>query len=588
MSDGDQVHGPRGTGKGPKPPAGPALAVSRPGIRLTTEIHDMVDAAILALDRDPELYQRDVELVRVVRAEVTDAKRGVVAGSPQIKRVEYPTMLETLSRVAVFFADTMTGSSPKKPPKDVAAAVLARGQWPGVRPLAMVTETPSLRPDGTVLDRPGYDSDTAIVLLASEPPYPAMPSAPTQADAMRALMSLLDLFAEFPFSSEAGRYVAVAAILTMLARPAIIGAVPAMLFDASTRGSGKSLIENVISVVTTGRSAPTTTYPTKGLTTDEAELEKILSSAALDGARMLTLDNITGTFGCGPLDKCLTTDDRVAIRILGKTERRELVWRCLVIGSGNNISLGADTARRCLVARLEPLTESPEDRTGFKHSDLLGFARSHRGELVRDGLTVLRAFTLAGRPNAAAFTWGSFSAWAQLVPASIVFAGGANILEARAVSAGVEEPEADALRALLDGLPRLCKDHSKDAMTAKDIVTELYPMERVKGRDVPMDAFEDLRSAIEFFTSHKPGQAPDPKRLGNALRRHRGRILGGKRLTSAPIKGGFAAWAVRSLGVTQVTQVTQNQTAGSPSSFAGGGYRNESPESPESPIAEAK
>lgn len=573
MSAATPPNGPHSTGGGD---GRPPVKLARPGIKITPEIHEMTDAAVLALDRDPELYQRDGELARIVRSEVTDPRRGVVSGSPQIRRVEYPTMLETLSRCAEFFAlvkrEDGDGFVPskRKPPKDVASAVLARGQWPGVRPLSIVTETPCLRPDGTVLERPGYDADTSIVFLPGEP-FPAVPKAPTQGDAMRALMNLLDLFAEFPFSSDAGRYVPIAAILTMLARPAICGAVPAMLFDASTRGSGKSLIENVIAIVTTGRSASNTTYPP-----DEVELEKILSAAALDGARLLTLDNITGAFGCGPLDKCLTTDDRVAIRVLGKTERRELAWRCLVVASGNNIILGADTARRCLVARIEPLTERPEDRTGFRHADLLAFVREHRRTLVRDGLTVLRAFTLAGRPNASAFTWGSFGAWAALVPAAIVYAGGPNVLAARAVSVGVEEPEVDALRAFLEGLPRL----SEAPVNAKTIVSSLFSSDRVRGRDVPPDGFDELRTAIEYFTSPKPGQSPDPKRLGNGLRKHRGRIVGGKRLVSKPGHGGVAVWSVESILVGLVGMVGQLPVQGHIGLSVGPGAQSDQPQPP--------
>lgn len=574
MSDGGHNSGPRAPGKGPK-----SLQPARPGIKITAEIHEMVDASVLALDRDPELYQRDGELVRIVRADINDEKRGIVAGTPKIVRVEYPTMLETLSRCATFFSmvlmeDGSYRPSARKPPKDVAAACLARGQWPGVRPLAMVTETPTLRPDGTILDRPGYDPSTSIVFMPGDE-YPPIPRAPTQGDATRAMLNLLDLFADFPMANDVARYVPVAAILTMLARPAIAGAVPAMLFDASIRGSGKSLMSHVVSIVTTGRSAAVKTYPP-----EEVELEKILASAAVAGSRLMTLDNIDGVFGCGPLDKCLTADDRVGIRILGKTEQREIAWRCLILGSGNNIVLGADTSRRCLVARIEPMTESPEDRSGFRHPDLLGFVRQNRLALVRDGLTILRAFTLAGRPNADAYTWGSFGPWARLVPAAIAFAGGPNVLNARAVVSGVEEPEVDALRAFLEGLPRL----STSAMTAKTVIASLYPSDRVRGRDVAPDGFDDLRTAIEHFTSPKPGQAPDPKRLGNALRRHRGRIVGGKRLTSKTGHAGTAVWAVETIRVVgQEGQVTQFQAPASLLPAVTTTLGTESPQPPDPP-----
>ncbi|MFO0751396.1 MAG: hypothetical protein U1F43_37865 [Myxococcota bacterium] len=51
---------------------------------------------------------------------------------------------------------------------------------------------------------------------------------------------------------------------------------PACIFDASTRGSGKSLQADVIAMVTTGRTAPRMSWPG-----DEIELEKVLAAYAL-------------------------------------------------------------------------------------------------------------------------------------------------------------------------------------------------------------------------------------------------------------------------------------------------------------------
>jgi hypothetical protein len=42
------------------------------------------------------------------------------------------------------------------------AAVHARGIWDGIRHLEAVINFPVLRPDGTVLDRPGYDAGTGL------------------------------------------------------------------------------------------------------------------------------------------------------------------------------------------------------------------------------------------------------------------------------------------------------------------------------------------------------------------------------------------------------------------------------------------
>jgi hypothetical protein len=43
--------------------------------------------------------------------------------------------------------------------------------------------------------------------------------------------------------------------------------------------------------------------------------------------------------------------------------------------------------------------EHPEERTGFKYPDLLGYVTSNRGELLAAVLTILRASFVAGKPD---------------------------------------------------------------------------------------------------------------------------------------------------------------------------------------------
>ncbi len=393
-----------------------------------------------------------------------------------------------------------------------------------------------MRADGSILNVAGHDAATGMLLEPSCEVSRVL-DRPTQADAARALEMLAAVYSDFPFSSNAARYVPIAMLLTLLARPAILGATPMFANDGSTRGAGKSLLVDTAATIATGRGAPRMTYPP-----DEAELEKTLASAALFGARLLCLDNISGTLGAAPLDKVLTCEDRVSMRILGRTEMRELAWRAVVVATGNNLVLGADTARRTLVCRLEPEVERPEERTGFRHSDLLVHVRKHRGELVHAALTLLRAFVVAGRPGASSFVWGLFTSWAELIPAAIVWAGGANILEARAVSMGAPDSEGDALRTLLAMLPTL----APDGASAKTIVSTLYPPgERNERR--PPDGYDGLREALEGLcpSPRRDGEPPTAQRLGKALRRQVGRVMGGRRLVvQLDAHAGSQVWSV--------------------------------------------
>ena len=56
--------------------------------------------------------------------------------------------------------------------------------------------------------------------------------------------------------------------------------------------------------------------------------------------------------------------------------------KAIWIATGNNLQFQADTARRTLRIRLESREENPEERTGFKHPDLLPWVRRERGRLA--------------------------------------------------------------------------------------------------------------------------------------------------------------------------------------------------------------
>ena len=52
------------------------------------------------------------------------------------------------------------------PPTAVLTAALAPKEWPDLRPLLGIVGAPVLRPDGTLLQQPGYDPATCLYLAA--------------------------------------------------------------------------------------------------------------------------------------------------------------------------------------------------------------------------------------------------------------------------------------------------------------------------------------------------------------------------------------------------------------------------------------
>jgi hypothetical protein len=488
---------------------------SGPVILLGTDLARVVDQGADVLGRAPNLYQRGGELIRVVRVADTESDAENVEGTPTIRTVPPSTLKAVLTSVAQWERVKEVkakGAEPEwktvatTPSDDVVAAVSQRGEWSRVRPLTGIVEAPTMRPDGSILQTPGYDAPTAYIFEPGGTRYPEVPDRPTHEDARRALYDLADLFSDFPFASDAARATPIAAVLTVVGRPAIEGNVPAFGIDAPTRGTGKTLAADAVGMIATGRRLSKITFPASA-----EELEKILAGYARRGASLFSWDNVTVPFGGGPLDKVLTCGDTIDLRILGRSEVPTFRWRAVQLFTGNGIELCGDTARRVLVCRLESPLEDPENRADFKHPDLLRYIGENRPQLVVSALTMLRAYVVAGRPAVGVRPWGSFEQWSALVASAVAWSGGSDPQGARPADDATAEPEKADLASLLIAWPA-----SANGLTAGELLTHADDgLRRVVTRVVPLDERGD-RS----------------RRFGRILARWRGRVVGGRRLAS--------------------------------------------------------
>lgn len=555
----------------PPEPIEPSLITTggKPAIKVTHELFKNVDEAIVALRSDENLYQREQKLVCITQISREQSEnsppvasddgkihRQLVEGTPQITELEIPNTRERLSKVAIFqkWVDKQQRYVPIMPTDEIVSSVHKRkGDWPGIRTIVGVVETPILRPDGVVIQDAGYDKITHYVYVPSTKFPDIIDDHATRENAQWAFQYLSEIFADFPYVNDAHRSVPIAAILTLVARPAILGSIPAILFDASTRGSGKTLQTDAVATVVTGRGAPRMNY-----TTDEIELEKILAGYALKGSPFICLDNVPAMrpFGGGPIDRVITARDEVELRVLGATKVLTMPWRALVMATGNNMSLYGDTSRRVLVARLEPTEESPEHRTKFKHDDLLGWIRSQRPRMVSAALLILRAYWCAGRPDMGCARWGSFEEWSRIIPNAIRFAGGSDPMGARPE---LEEEVDNELRSIRCIINRLREIQGDDWFRISSVIELLYKCERPRDKEgnLEADGLEDLRDSIEMLVGRRGmkfegrSTAPDPVELGKRLGAFKGRIIGGLRLVTRSGGGGVMRWRIEkvSLGI---------------------------------------
>ncbi len=337
-------------------------------IQIGVDEDRVVREAIAALANDPDLYQRGGILCRVT-SELQKLKRPMIyreLDAPRIEPVPIPWVQVKLAANARWMRRDKKDNRwvAAHPPTFAVQAVATAGSLNGIRSLVGVIETPTLRPDGTAISKPGYDIATGL-LLRPLGPLAAIPSAPTRAQALAALDRLLGVVADFPFDKEEHRAAWLAAVLTPFCRWAFEGPAPLFLFDATVRGSGKTLLAKVTGLISVGRTPAATIW-----SSDEEERRKRITAVALAGDPLVLIDNIDGMLGGSALNAALTTtswDDR----ILGVSRNSgALPLFTIWLATGNNAILGADTARRTIHIRLASPMEKPEERTGFQHADL--------------------------------------------------------------------------------------------------------------------------------------------------------------------------------------------------------------------------
>lgn len=379
------------------------------------DLGGMIDAAERALLAAGTVFVgAGHRLVRLHRGRPTDAGIKHASDAPIIAAVDADWLRTELAARARFVATSADGKARDcYPPREVIAGVLARGGWP-FPALDALADGPVLRPDGTAATRSGYDAGARVWIEATGEPV-TVPERASHEDARRAARRLLEPFAEFPFLGAEDRAVALAAVLTIVARPAIDGPCPLFAVSATSPASGKGLLAAIVSRIATGREPAVMSQGR-----DPDETRKRVLALALDGAPLVLVDNVVGTLGDGPMAAALT-GGAVVDRVLGETRMVRAPMRAVWFATGNNLAFSADVGRRVLLARLDPGCAHPEDRV-FREPDVLGTVMRRRGELLSAALVVLLAFVQAGRPkHRGGSRMGSFEAWDDLVRSCLLW-----------------------------------------------------------------------------------------------------------------------------------------------------------------------
>lgn len=486
-------------------------------------------ASEAAVNAGAQLYARGTSLVRPVTILNATASRGIkrAEGSTVLVPVEKSSLVEILTSLIDWrrYDARKDDWKPVACPPIVAETMLARrGDWPFPQ-LSAVVSAPTMRPDGTILNTPGFDRDTGI-LFATELIWPQVSDRPTMDEANTALAVLRDLVSSFPFVASSDHAAALSMIATALVRPCLSSA-PMFGVTAPTPGTGKSKLVDIAAVLATGQSASVLSAPR-----EDAEMQKQIGAALMAGDPFITLDNIEHPLRSEFLCQTLT-QGHVTVRVLGESRTLKLPTGSTFCATGNSLRFAGDLTRRVVLINLDAGMERPEDRV-FK-TDVVSVAKTRRVEFVTAALTILRAF-IVHRGQKIVPALGSFESWSNLVRSALMWMGEADPLS-NAEKVRENDPERERTAAILSALPA-----GKD-WTAADIGRML---QQDRERSFDMRAHEALADALGEFVERN-GQF-SAVRFGHFLRKHVGRIIDGKRIVNRGLdRNKIALWTINDL-----------------------------------------
>ena len=427
------------------------------------------------------------------------------------------------------------------PPVSVAKTLLSLGERRALKHLNAIITAPTLRLDGSLLSRPGFDEATGLLLEIDGDEVHAVPIHPTVKQVETALERLMEPFADFPLVGPEDRGVLLAALLTAAVRP-VLPTAPAVGFDAPTQGSGKTLLAKCVAALALGE-VPTIWPHTHAR--DDEEIRKRIMTILMTGTRAVIWDNVIGVFDSAALAGALTSQN-YSDRILGKTGSANVPNKALWLLTGNNLTLAGDLPRRVLKCRIDPETDRPFARQFDVDPET--YCHQHRQRMIADALTVIRGW-LASDDAPAPGSMASFEAWDLMVRQAVAWVArhfdpsGEYADPMEAVNAAqAADPEQEQLDALLCSLADV---FGRDPFTAKDVkkIHDNYHDPQLREFYLP-DAEQALAEAITEF---KNAKHLTTRGVGSVFKYRADRVVNGKRLRKRSGRGGVAVWIIEAV-----------------------------------------
>jgi putative DNA primase/helicase len=366
--------------------------------------------ALKSKNDPPRFFRMGDQIVRL--------KEAGLDGLMVTERVDLDEMKYEVTRAAKWYRWDGHKRTPTSPRKEIIADMLAT-PCPPLPYLERVVWLPVFAPDGSLVVTPGYHSGARIYYA---PPtgfeIPKVSKAPTRGETTQAIRLIEEALCNFPFVGAADKAHAIELTLLPFVRAVIPGPTPLHTIEKPTPGTGGTLLARVCGLIGTGREPDELTEGE-----NDAEWRKRITTLLLGSPAMVLLDNVEGTLRSAALSSVLTVWPNWRDRLLGTNKAPSLPNRAAWVATANSPKSSTQIARRCVRIRIDSQSERPEDRTGFRHPDLIQWVKDHRAHLAWACLTIIQAWVARGRPLWQGVAIGSYEAWRGVMGGILDVAG---------------------------------------------------------------------------------------------------------------------------------------------------------------------
>lgn len=494
----------------------------KPVIRcISGEIHRIADKAQQELSTPGLYYQRGGLIVTITTDPGTK--------ETSVKNLSLPALTVALASTALWerFDGRVKEWVRIDPPQRVVSVLHDATDYRHLPVLNGIAHQPYLRPDGTLMQKAGYDATTGMYGIFDNKKF-LIPETPTRQDAEKAFALISVLLSEFAFAQDTDRAAAFSALLAATIRPSLTVA-PMYHYRAPQIGSGKSFLCQITGAFATPRHGAPTTFPQ-----DDEECRKLLLSELLRAPAVIEFDNLTSDLIAHKSLCTALTSEFLTGRILGVSKTATVSTRTLFLSSGNNVSPVQDMVRRCITVNLDPACETPASRT-FKNPHVLTDLHRERGKYVSAALTIIRAWIVAGRPKADCKVLSGYEEWSDLCRQPLLWLGLTDPTESM-FTAMNDDPDRETLGRLLESW------HGCFGSTAK-MVRDAVKITLESGNF--SGSVNELREVLSDIAPDKNGI--NRLILGRWIKRHANRIVNGRRFVSAGGSRSASAWKIESV-----------------------------------------